>query len=183
MKLMEKQQRVKAATATGSTSSASSGTRISKDHIRNIKSVQQLTLNNIEIPNQNDIVSMPEISPVDALNFDVEKLKQSIEQCVINRKTLMTKISDIKELKATEELVIAKLRDDKRIKERTHILLENPEVNVAKMGAVLAATTARMQQLSNQWQEHRIPLVQQLERAGQSTAEQSVCITTCNPIN
>lgn len=179
MKLMEKQQRVGAVTATGSTAGASS-TRISKDHIRNIKSVQQLTLNNIEIPNQNDIVSMPEISPVDALNFDVEKLKQSIEQCVINRKTLMTKISDIKELKATEELVIAKLRDEKRIKERTHILLENPEVNVAKMGAVLAATTARMQQLSAQWQEHRIPLVQQLERAGQSTAEQSVSTRTCN---
>lgn len=111
--------------------------RITKDHIRNIKSVQQLTLNNIEIPNQNDIVSMPEISPIDALNFDIEKLKQSIEQCVINRKALMTKISDIREMKLTEEQAIAKLRDEKRIKERTHILLENPEVNMAKMATVL----------------------------------------------
>lgn len=148
-----------------------------KENIRNIKSVQQLTLNNIEIPNQNDIVQMPEISEVDALNFDVEKLKESIEQCVMNRKTLMSRINDVKEAKATEERSLAKLRDNKRIKERTHILLENPEVNVAKMGAVLAATRQRMNQLAAQWDEHRLPLQQQLEQAGRSTTEQSVRFT------
>lgn len=146
----------------------------SKDHLKNIKNVQQLTLNNIEIKNQNDIVIMPEISPVDALNFDIEKLKQSIEQCVVNRKSLMSRINDIKELKVKEEENIVKLKEQRKIAERTHILLENPEVNITKMGAVLAATKERMKHLKEQWDERRIPLMEQLEQAQQSTSKQYV---------
>lgn len=148
--------------------------KISKDHLRNIKSIQQLTLNNIEIPNENDIVQMPEISTVDALNFDIEKLKQSIEQCVVNRKHLMTKINDIREQKTKEEQAIVKLREEKKIKERTHILLENPEVNITKMGTVLASTEERLKKLSEQWEDHRQPLMERLERAQQSTSKQYV---------
>lgn len=146
----------------------------SKDHLRNIKSVQQLTLNNVEIKNQNDIVIMPEISPVDALNFDIEKLKQSIEQCVVNRKSLMARINDIKELKVKEEENIVKLKEQRKIAERTHILLENPEVNITKMGAVLEATKERMKHLKEQWNERRIPLMEQLEQTQQSTSKQYV---------
>lgn len=146
----------------------------SKDHLRNIKSVQQLKLNSIEIKNQNDIVIMPEISPVDALNFDIEKLKQSIEQCVVNRKSLMSRISDIKELKVKEEENIVKLKEQRKIAERTHILLENPEVNITKMGAVLEATKERMKHLKEQWNERRIPLMEQLEQTQQSTSKQYV---------
>ncbi|XP_037039865.1 coiled-coil domain-containing protein 22 homolog [Bradysia coprophila] len=144
----------------------------SKDHLRNIKSVQQLTLNNVEIKNQNDIVTMPEISPVDALNFDIEKLKQSIEQCVVNRKSLMSRINDIKELKVKEEEIIVKLKEQRKIAERTHILLENPEVNITKMGSVLAATKERMKHLKEQWEERRTPLMEQLEQTQQSTSKQ-----------
>lgn len=146
----------------------------SKDHLRNIKSVQQLKLNNIEIKNQNDIVIMPEISPVDALNFDIEKLKQSIEQCVVNRKSLMSRINDIKELKVKEEENIVKLKEQRKIAERTHILLENPDVNITKMGAVLQATKERMIHLKEQWDERRIPLMEQLEQTQQSTSKQYV---------
>lgn len=146
----------------------------SKDQLRNIKSVQQLTLNNVEIKNQNDIVIMPEISPVDALNFDIEKLKQSIEQCVVNRKSLMSRINDIKELKVKEEENIVKLKEHRKVAERTHILLENPEVNITKMGSVLAATKERMKHLKEQWEERRIPLMEQLEQTQQSTSKQYV---------
>ncbi|KAJ6648734.1 Coiled-coil domain-containing protein 22 like [Pseudolycoriella hygida] len=144
----------------------------SKDHLRNIKSVQQLTLNNVEIKNQNDIVAMPEISPVDALNFDINKLKESIEQCVLNRKTLMSRMNDVKELKAKEEESVLKLKEQRKIAERTHILLENPEVNITKMGAVLEATKERMNHLKEQWNERRIPLMEQLEQTQQSTSKQ-----------
>lgn len=182
MQMMMCQQQQKGGTLIASGGSVGSGglansSRISKEQIRNIKSVQQLTLNNIEIPNQNDIVSMPEISTVDTLTFDIEKLKQSIEQCVVNRKTLSTKLNDIKEQKTNEEQTLAKLRDEKKIKERTHLLLQNPEVNMEKMGTVLKATEERMQQLEAQWQEHRAPLVEQLERANQLTSEQSVRVS------
>lgn len=151
-----------------------STSKISKDNLRNIKSIQQLTLNNIEIPNENDIVQMPEISTVDALNFDIEKLKQSIEQCVVNRKQLLTEINNMREQKIIEEQLVVKLREEKKIKERTHILLENPEVNITKMGTVLASTEERLQKLSEQWEDHRQPLVERLERAQQSTSKQYV---------
>ncbi len=160
--------------ALGKKSTTISVRTTSKDHLRNIKSVQQLTLNNIEIKNQNDIVIMPEISPVDALNFDIEKLKQSIEQCVINRKSLMSRINDIKELKVKEEENIVKLKEQRKIAERTHILLENPEVNITKMGAVLEATKERMKHLKVQWDERSIPLMEQLEQTQQSTSKQYV---------
>lgn len=155
-------------------SSAHRSNKMSREHIRNIQSIQQLTLNNIEIPNQNDIVSIPEISPVDALNFDIEKLKQSIEQGVINCKTIMTKISDIKDFKIQEEQKITKLKETKKIKERTHILLENPEVNILKMGTVLKTSEERLKKLAEQWDAHRLPLMEQLEKSQKLTSHKYV---------
>lgn len=144
------------------------------DHLRNIKSIQQLTLNNVEIANENDIVVMPEISESDTLRFEIEKLKETIEQHLVNRQQLQISINECRDEKSKETEIIKKLKSEKKIKERTHLLLENPEVNLSKMKTVLATTQERINKLKAQWEEHRAPLVEQLEKARQSSTKQYV---------
>lgn len=155
-------------------SGVNSQATIKKEHVRNIKSIQQLTLNNIEIPNENDIVVMPEISELDAIRFQIEKIKGTIEQFLQHRQQLQANINECKEEKLAENEVITKLKSEKKIKGRTNLLLENPEVNFTKMENVLATTQERIKKLNEQWQEHRLPLVEQLETSRQSSTQKFV---------
>lgn len=147
---------------------------MAKDHMRNVKSVQQLTLNNVQIPNENDIICMPEISEADALAFDIEKLKQAIECGLQNEQRLNTTINELGASRATMKEALVELGSEKKIRERTQILLENPVVNVEKMNEVLRVTEARLGQLAVQWEAHRLELVKELELADISTTSQKV---------
>lgn len=147
-----------------------------KEHLRNVKSIQQLTLNNVKIPNENDIIQMPEISAADALAFDVEKLKQSIETGLMAEQQCKDDLQSLGAKRAEAERLLVELAGDKRIKERTQILLENPTVNVEKMGEVLATTESRFVQLAAQWESHRAELIKELEVAENSTSSHTVGI-------
>lgn len=145
-----------------------------KDNIRNIKSVQQLKLNNIEIPNENDIVQMPEISESDAIQFDIEKLKENIEKYLNERQQLQTNTVDLKDEKIKEDELIVQLRAERKIKERIHLVLENPDVNYGKIMAMVANTQERIDKLKEQWNEHRGALNEQLEKTRQSSTKKYV---------
>lgn len=145
-----------------------------RDHIRNVKSIQQLTLNNIELPHANDIVAMPEISECDAIRFDIEKIKSNIEQASVDRQKLQSNLDEYKAEKQTEIDAITKLKSERKVAERTNLLLENPDVNLNKMEKVLATTHERINKLREQWDEHRQPMIQQLEMAKQSSTQKYV---------
>lgn len=147
---------------------------LAKDHMRNVKSVQQLTLNNVQIPNENDIIRMPEISAADTLDFDIEKLKQSIESGLQTEQQLNGTIAQLAAGRATTKDGLIELGVEKKIKERTQILLENPAVNVEKMKEVLRVTETRIAQLAVQWEAHRAELVGELELANSSMSSQNV---------
>lgn len=136
--------------------------------------MQQLTLNNIEIPNEDDIVQMPEISQSDAIQFNIEKLKESIEKFMGERQQLQANIADCKLERTKETELIVELKAERKIKERTHLVLENPEVNYGKMVAMVATSQERIDKLKEQWKEHRAALVQQLEDARQSSTKKYV---------
>lgn len=155
-------------------------TQTKRDHIRNVKSIQQLTLNNIELPNANDIVAMPEISECDAIRFDIEKIKANIEQALLSRQKLQDSWDECKGEKQTESDAITKLKSERKIAERTNLLLENPDVNLSKMEKVLATTQERINKLRDQWDEHRRPMMQQLETAKQSSTQKYVHIFDCS---
>lgn len=139
----------------------------------NVKSVQQLTLHNLHIPNADDIVSMPEISARDTLAFDIEKLRQSLEADAARRRQMADDLVRVRSERGAATVALKELSGERKVLERTQILLENPEVNVQKMGEVLAATEARMQLLAKQWQAHRGEMVAELERAKQAGVEVS----------
>lgn len=151
-----------------------STTQMKRDHIRNVKSIQQLTLNNIELPHANDIVEMPEISECDAIRFDIEKIKANIEQMLLSRQKLQDSLDECKCEKQRELDVITKLKSERKVAERTNLLLENPDVNLSKMEKVLATTQERINKLRDQWDEHRRPMMQQLEMAKQSSTQKNV---------
>lgn len=142
--------------------------------MRNIKTIQQLTLNNVEIPHENDIVVMPEISETDAIRFNMDKLKANIEKIMQHRQDIQASIATIKDGIQKEEATLVELRSERKIKERTNLLLENPTENLAKMEKVLSTTQERINKLHEQWEEHRSPLMKQLEQARQSTSKKYV---------
>lgn len=142
---------------------------VKKGNIKNVTSVQQLALNNVEIPNEDDIVVMPEIRESDAIRFEIEKVKAEIKNLVLHRQDIQSQLSQCQlELEnLTEQL--PQLQSEKKIKERARLLLENPEENIAKMTKVLETSRERIKKLQEQWDEHRIPLEQQIETARSSS--------------
>lgn len=147
---------------------------LQRNHIHNIKTIQQLTLNNVEIPNENDIVVMPEISETDTIRFDVEKLKAKIEKLMQNRQDIYANTIAFKDDIQNEMDALVQLKCERKIKERTSLLLENPIENLSKMEKVLNTTQERINKLHDQWNEHRTPLIKQLEQARQSTSKKYV---------
>lgn len=137
--------------------------------IRNVTSVQQLALNNVEIPNEDDIVPMPEIRESDAIRFEIEKVKADIKIIVQHRQTNQTQLAECRANVKSFSEQLPQLQSEKKLKERAQLLLENPEENIAKMTKVLATSHERIKKLHDQWDEHRIPLEQQIEAARSSS--------------
>lgn len=137
--------------------------------IRNVTSVQQLALNNVEIPNEDDIVPMPEIRESDAIRFEIEKVKADIKTLVTHRQTNQSQLAECRANVKSFSEQVPQLQSEKKLKERAQLLLENPEENIAKMTKVLATSHERIKKLHEQWDEHRIPLEQQIEAARSSS--------------
>lgn len=152
------------------------GKQMKNDNLQNVMSVQQLTLNSVEIPHEDDIVVMPEIRESDAISFDISKIRENIKQLLQIRQDLQTEMNECKT--ETDKLMdqLQLLQNDKKIKERTQLLLENPEENIAKMTKVLATSQERIKKLKDQWDEHRIPLEQQIDVARQSSNSKYVSV-------
>uniref|UniRef100_A0AAG5DNG7 Coiled-coil domain-containing protein 22 homolog n=1 Tax=Anopheles atroparvus TaxID=41427 RepID=A0AAG5DNG7_ANOAO len=98
-----------------------------------------------------------------ALDEGMEGIQKALQElraeCQEHRAKRETVRVGAKEL----DQVVTKLKDEKKVKERTHILLENPEVNVAKLESIIAAAGEKMKKLQSQWETHRAPLVATLE--------------------
>lgn len=152
-----------------------------KDNIRNVTSVQQLALNNVEIPHQDDIVEMPEIRESDAIRFDIDKIKVDVKNSLQVRQELQARIADHKASEQSCAECLPQLQGEKKMKERTQLLLENPEENMTKLIKILATAQERMKKLQDQWDEHRIPLEQQIQTAQQNNS-QYVCHGICVPL-
>lgn len=151
--------------------SVAPGSYAKKDNIRNVTSVQQLALNNVEIPHQDDIVEMPEIRESDAIRFDIDKIKVDVKNALQVRQELQAQIAEHKASEQNCGDCLPQLQNEKKMKERTQLLLENPEENMAKLMKILATAQERMKKLQDQWDEHRIPLEQQIQTAQQNNSQ------------
>lgn len=98
------------------------------------------------------------------LNKDIEQLRQSIDELLVEHKQIQININNTKEQRKQSQTNQAKLREEKKIHERTCVVLENPEVNIAKMEALIASTQSRKAKLEEKWLQHREPLQEAWEK-------------------
>lgn len=105
----------------------------------------------------------PGKTPLQTLQEEIDQIRADIERSVEEGTGLETQRAELIELSEVQRVAVGKLKDEKKIKERTHILLEDPEVNVRKLQGIIAAGGERMKKLQDQWDAHRIPLEKELE--------------------
>uniref|UniRef100_A0A1B0GPI5 Coiled-coil domain-containing protein 22 homolog n=1 Tax=Phlebotomus papatasi TaxID=29031 RepID=A0A1B0GPI5_PHLPP len=111
-------------------------------------------------------------TPLEVLQEEIEELRQKIEGAVSERQGIVEEIEGSRSIAAEHEEKLSNLRKEKRIRERTNIVLENPEENVAKLEAMVANSKEKMKKLELQWQEHEAPLLKALNTATRAKSEE-----------
>ncbi|XP_040163809.1 coiled-coil domain-containing protein 22 homolog [Anopheles arabiensis] len=112
------------------------------------------------------------LGQLDALEQEIAAIETAISESRREQRELHAKRRTVAESAQAVESVAEKLKEEKKIKERTHILLENPEVNVAKLESIIAAAGEKMKKLQSQWEAHRAPLVATLEEHQAKNSDQ-----------
>lgn len=113
-------------------------------------------------------------TPLEVLQEEIEELRQKIEGAVSERQGIVEEIEGSRSIAVEHEEKLSNLRKEKRIRERTNIVLENPEENVAKLEAMVANSKEKMKKLELQWQEHEAPLLKALSSAQQKNSKEMV---------
>lgn len=105
------------------------------------------------------------LSPIDKLNLEMSSLRDTIEEMLASRKQIQECVQNLKEDRVQYEKDVESLQKVRKVKERTCILLENPEVNLEKMKSLISSSEQRLKKVHQQWDEHRIPLEEALNEA------------------
>lgn len=105
------------------------------------------------------------LSPVDKINVEISSLRDTIEEILASRKHIQECVHNMKEERVQYEKDLESLQRDRKVKERTCILLENPDVNLEKMNSLISSSEQRLKKVHLQWDEHRIPLEEALKEA------------------
>uniref|UniRef100_A0A182N3H2 Coiled-coil domain-containing protein 22 homolog n=1 Tax=Anopheles dirus TaxID=7168 RepID=A0A182N3H2_9DIPT len=113
------------------------------------------------------------LDQLDALEQEIVRIEASIAETQREQTVLHSKRTAVAESSKTLATVTERLREEKKIKERTHILLENPAVNVAKLESIIGAAAEKMKKLQSQWETHRAPLVATLEQHAAKNSDQT----------
>ncbi|XP_053680941.1 coiled-coil domain-containing protein 22 homolog [Anopheles nili] len=114
-----------------------------------------------DVPEANEHLNRED--QIEALEQEIARIQTAFEETQSEKRDIQSKRDTISEDMKVLEKVFQKLKEEKKIKERTHILLENPEVNVAKLESIIAAGGEKMKKLQSQWEAHQAPLMATLE--------------------
>lgn len=95
---------------------------------------------------------------------DIEKLQDAI-------KNLSTSVAQVSINYQNEEKELTINEEQKKIKARIYDLFQDGEENIKKLEAAIEVTTNKLINLGNQWEKHRVPLIQKYrqEREKHST--------------
>ncbi|KAH8320263.1 hypothetical protein KR067_012974 [Drosophila pandora] len=104
-----------------------------------------------------------EVDPTQELSNQVQELQIQCETLLAERKSHAAALGALKlrESKAAEE--INRIQPLLKAHERASLVLADPEENITKLEALLKSTQAKRQTLTQQWQEYRKPLLENLE--------------------
>lgn len=102
---------------------------------------------------------------------DIEKLQDAI-------KNLSTSVAQVTINYQNEEKELTINEEQKKIKAKIYDLFQDGEENIKKLEAAIEVTTNKLINLGNQWEKHRVPLIQKYrqEREKHSTKAVSTII-------
>lgn len=112
--------------------------------------------------------------PVLQLGDRVQELRTQSEKLLAQRKALAANIATLKSRETTAAAELERVQAVLKLHERSCLVLAEPEQNVAKLEALLRATEAKRQTLTQQWQEYRSPLLDTLEQLKSAKEAQQV---------
>lgn len=149
-----------------------------------IKSVEQYNSDNLRQSNVFPIFkSPPNIdnqsntnpqTPLEFLKNQITLIKKQIDDKVVEQKELINIKQSAYKKKEQTEFEVIKLKEKKRLNERTRLLLQDPEVNIKKLKSIALATEERLQKLAFQWEDHRNSLQQSLELSNENNLKHFV---------
>ncbi|KAE8750456.1 hypothetical protein FOCC_FOCC002750 [Frankliniella occidentalis] len=104
---------------------------------------------------------------VEKMKCENDELKDRIEQLQLDMKTLSAKLPQVLEESDIAERTLMDAEAKQAVRRKVLDLLPDPEANIAKLQAMIEASTQKLVKLATQWEEHRAPLLQQYRLARQ----------------
>lgn len=126
-----------------------------------------------DVPQQEVVAKKEEIqdSQIEKIKEECESLKSDIENLQEEIKKLSIKITHVTMSYQNEEKALKISEEQKKLKARAYDLYQDGEQNIHKLEAAIEAITNKLLNLANQWEKHRVPLIQKYreEREKHST--------------
>lgn len=113
-------------------------------------------------------------TPLEFLKNQITLIKNQIDDKLVEQRELINLKQNAFNKKEQTEFEVIKLKEKKRLNERTRLLLQDPEVNIKKLKTIALATEERLQKLSIQWEDHRNSLQQSLELSNENNLKHFV---------
>ncbi|XP_003402365.1 coiled-coil domain-containing protein 22 homolog [Bombus terrestris] len=140
---------------------ASKQPQIKDNGTKETKIIQQKVLNKME---KQDLQIEKIKIECECSRNDIEKLQDAI-------KNLSTSVAQVTINYQNEEKELTINEEQKKIKAKIYDLFQDGEENIKKLEAAIEVTTNKLINLGNQWEKHRVPLIQKYrqEREKHST--------------
>ena len=108
---------------------------------------------------------------VEKVKIECENFRSNIEELQDVIKKLTTSVNQVTLNYQNEEKELTINEEQKKIKARIYDLLQDGEENIKKLEAAIEISTNKLINLSNQWEKHRVPLIEKYrqEREKHST--------------
>lgn len=98
---------------------------------------------------------------IQELQNNVDALAAKLEGLVLENKNYEITSQNVLEQISKEQETINEFKERYRVKKCTLSLLPNAEANIVKLQGVIDASSQKLVSLANQWEQHRLPLVEQ----------------------
>lgn len=108
------------------------------------------------------------------ITVECESLRHEIEEVQVEAKNLSGKLAQLTIIEHSEEKDFAALEKRRKIKAKTYDLLENGEENIKKLKETIEANSNKLIGLVNQWEKHRLPLIQKYREEREKHSSKAV---------
>lgn len=122
---------------------------------------------------------------VEKIKEECENFKRDIDSLQEEIKKLTVKATQVSMTYQNEEKALKINEEQKKLKARAYDLYQDGEQNIHKLEVTIEAITNKLLHLANQWEKHRMPLIQKYreEREKHSTKAVSINIIFIIKIN